>query len=424
MNKILKSLLVAVLAISAQNVAAYTNKTSMTTRNQARFNLPLEVTTIEEAINAKHEDKFGTTLSAAGFYGQNTKNKELGQYFGVKGKNVISLATDVVKSSIIAGASATTDTIKFAPEVVDYGVMFGWHQDLSKLLKGLSLNVIVPVEHKSQDMKLSTNDADMRNYFKGVVVGSPAQEALRYGKIAGKQSKTGVADIDVRLGYKFLDKDAYNAGLNIAVVIPTGSKEKADYVFAPEVGSNHWGLGAGLDAQARIWGNEDHNVKLNFAANYRYMFQAIEQRTLGLNGVDFGQYLLTNANAPVANGLTPNVNVTLGSQLDAILGLGYNKGGFTVDLGYNLYVAEQESTKIKGTVVAPTLANATVASVVDTTAAVTPTQFTNAIYGGVGYSFKEWEYPLTLGLGGKYEFAAKNSALEGWQAVAKVGFTF
>ncbi len=431
MNKIVKSLLVAAVAISAQNVSAHTNKTYMATRNQALRNLPLEMTTTKERTVAKLEDRFGGTISATGFYGQNTKKDETGKYFGVNSKNEIKLGdaaavaaktADLVSTTII-NAPASTETIKIAPEVIDYGVNLGWYQDLSKICSGLNLKVAVPVEHKEQDMKLSSKDANVVNYFKGNAIAG--QEALKYGKIAGKQSATGVADIDVQLGYRFLDKESYNAGLNLAVVIPTGKDVKSEYAFAPQVGGKHWGLGAGLDAQARVWGSEEHNVKINFAANYRYMFEATEKRTLGLKDMAWGQYRLVNAtNAPVANGLTHDVNVTPGSQLDAILGLAYNNGGFTADLGYNLYFAEQESVKVKGTLANPTLAGAAVATAIDATAAETPAQFTNSIYGGVGYSFKEWEYPVTLGLGGKYEFAAKNSALEGWQAWAKAGLSF
>lgn len=429
MNKNFKSLLIALLTVSA-TAAAHTNKTHMQLRNQALTNLPLEQTIIKERTVAKLEDRFGGTVSATGFYGQTTKAKETGKYFGFNNKNEIKIgaaATDDLAGDkvIVAGAAAT---VKLEPEAVNYGVTFGYNQNLSKIVNGLNLKVTVPVERSESDAKMTVAGTDKDNvikYFKGEY--TTGQAALSNAKINGKQSTTGVANIDAQIGYKFLDKEAYNAGLNVGVVIPTGKDVKGVYAFEPQVGSNHWGLGAGLEAQARVWGNENHNVKLNFATNYRYMFEATEKRTLGLKGINWAQYHRTAVGVtetPVANVLTPDVNVTPGSQLDTILGLAYNNGGLTADLGYNMYFAEQESVKLKGAIADKVVSVLATTHAVDATVAETPAQFTHSIYGGLGYSFKEWEYPVTFGLGGKYEFASKNSAMEGWQGWAKAGLSF
>ena len=60
----------------------------------------------------------------------------------------------------------------------------------------------------------------------------------------------------------------------------------------------------------------------------------------------------------------------------------------------------------------------------DISTAETPSQCTHSIYGGLGYSFKEWDTPLMLGLGGKYEFASENSAIEQWGIWGKIGIGF
>jgi hypothetical protein len=132
---------------------------------------------------------------------------------------------------------------------------------------------------------------------------------------------------------------------------------------------------------------------------------------------------------PVANKTTLNVDITPGSQLDAIAALAYNKGGFTLDLGYNLYFRQEESLKIKDSFNDTAYYYAadnlfTKDDHIDVTAAETPSQFTNGIFGAVGYTFKNWDYPLMVGLGGKYEFASKNNAVEGWQAWIKAGLSF
>ena len=57
--------------------------------------------------------------------------------------------------------------------------------------------------------------------------------------------------------------------------------------------------------------------------------------------------------------------------------------------------------------------------------AVTESQITHSIVGGIGYKFKG-NYPVVVALGGQGEFQEndRNSALEGWKVWAKVGVNF
>jgi hypothetical protein len=508
MNKVTKGLLIAALTFSANNVGAYTNKTFLQPRNQALVNLPLLKTTWCERIGAPLEDRFGGHFQVVGFYGQNTNKSDTGKYFGTLDKNSFSLngadnltgtatafaastVADIDGAYIIHQENTDNSTLKLSlalnPESISYGVNLAYHQDLSKIVNGLYLKVVLPVQRVENDPKLSITQttpvanltaANFLNYFKGtytpnaVIGAANAQALLQKGKINGKQSATGIADLDIVLGYKFLNKETYHFGINLGLSIPTGKEATGEFLFEPLYGSKHFGLGGGLHAGARVWGDEDHNFKLAFAANYRYLFQASEKRYTGIKNRNFAQYYLlsqfgvaANAQAliPAANLLTQNVDVTPGSQLDGILGLAYNKGGFNLDLGYNVYFKESESVKLKndwsegkyyiaarnqltsvggnalgsanngyrfdnnnagaGAGVAGAT-NMLSKSLLDVSAASTDSQFTHSVYGGLGYAFKEWEYPLMLGLGGKYEFASKNSALEGWQAWAKAGLSF
>lgn len=376
------------------------------------------------------------------------------------------------------------------PHQQSYGVRFDYWQDLDKILKGLYLKLDLPVVHVENDPKLAfagtTEEVEwMKSFISGNFTGvstANAQDRLCKAKICGKHSETGVADIDLALGYKFLNKSKYAAGLALAITIPTGNDADGTWVFEPIVGNgNHFGLGGDLWAFARIWGDLDHNIKLHIKMKYRYLFESSECRTLGFKncgaccGMPIGQYhLLLRAGVaqgaatslvPLANVSTLSVDVTPGSQFDGILGFAYNNGGFTFDLGYNLYYREAESVKTKcgcftdgkyafaarnvrtdalqaATPETFTPANVAALSVVDgatsadkanailtranldTEAAATPSQFTNSIYGEFGYNFKEWDTPLLLGIGGKYEWPAKNSALEQWSINAKIGIGF
>lgn len=488
MNKILKGLLVAALAISA-NVQAHTNKTFLMPRSHG-VNLPMELATFNEVANRTSEDQFGGNFQATVFYNATSNEDDTGEYFGIKGKNTFNLqyagSTDLNAGYIIHNAGKAAGTLDYAtlslnPEQHAWGVRLDYYQNLDKLLKGLYFKVALPIVHVENDMELGVKGldtpnaaqdvADIKDYFKGnlerlVNLANVNQAKLTNAKIDGQRDRTGVADIDLVLGYKFLNKENYHVALNLGLTIPTGNESEGEFVFEPMIGNgDHFGFGGGLDASARVWGDDCHNLKINVVANYRYLFENDEKRTLGINGVtgytnDWSQYTLLAKSTPAANIqtlqfipaaniTTQNVDVTPGSQLDAIFALAYNNGGFCVDLGYNMFWKEAEDVEIKSdpfggnySIVNPTLdpttntnfnpANgahaiggaALTKANLDKSVAETPSQVTHKLYGSLGYIFREWECPVMFGLMGGYEFAGENSALEKWEIGGKIGVGF
>ena len=516
MNRNLKGLLVAVLALSAGQVQAAaaakpvkkdaTNRTFLSMRAHG-VNLPMESTGFNELAGRKAGDKFGANFAVTGFYSSTVDGKNnQSPYFLFQDAKEAKFGTDaltafgtnvdgsmdygqIVHVRNAAGndatnlADATGFTLALDPRQTSYGVRLDYHQDLHKIVKGLYLRANLPVVRAENDLRAVVNGGTVATigsapgspgaftvsgaaatktindvivaYFKGNLIGLKVlnqQAALKFGKIDGKRSETGVADIDVQLGYKFVDKAKYSAALGLGVTIPTGNKQTGEYAFAPVVGNGgHFGLGGDLCAGAQVWSEKESNVRLNLHLRYRYLFESSEKRILGLRGndkvaIDLAQYKLlgdaTTMLLPAANILTQDVNVTPGSQLDGVLGLAYNSGGFSVDLGYNMYFREEEGVKVKTELAAakyglPTGAllaadNAALAGAalnlskdnVDTTAATTPSQFTNSVFGGANYIFRSWDCPLMLGLGGNYEFASKRSAFSQWGVWGKVGIGF
>lgn len=407
MNTLMKSILVSALALSAAHVQAATNKTYLAPRPVGQ-NLAMEVVTFNELVDNKNEDRFGGNLQVTGFYSQSADKAETGKYFGVNNKNSFKAQTGLRATNSVdldaslmvhdnAGTINEAVTISLNPSQVVWGARFDYHQDLDKLVDGLYFRAKLPVVKIENDMELSVTSATaaksaiIAQHLKGTyasnsgVAGTAdAQAALTHAKIAGKQSKTTVADFELVLGYAFLDKDCYRAALNLGLVIPTGNVADGVHAFEAVAGNGgHWAFGAGLEFGARVWGDEQRNIKFNAQLDYRYAFEAAEKRTLGLNGINFGQYNtvvtaadvavsenaahtyttgtgaatgsnlygagLTNSLVaiPAANKLTMNVNVTPGSSLDFIAGLAYNHGGFSIDLGYNLNWKEAESVARK-----------------------------------------------------------------------------
>ena len=494
MKKLLKSLVLFALVFSS--VKASTNKTTLLPRSHG-VNLAMEYTTWNELLQMKDDDRFGAHFQATVFYQDSTDDDDLGKYFGVRGKNYFQIASTgvalanrdvesrhILHDNVPAGAPFFAH-VKLEPEQTAWGVRIDYYQDLEKLLKGLYLKVALPIVNVDNDVNFRVitgtdgapaTAANLRTFFNGTlaeagIATGDGQLRLTHAKFTGSHSETSVADIDVVLGYKFLDKEKYHMSINLGLTIPVGTDPDGVYVFEPVVGNgDHWAFGAGLDFGAKLWEDGDQNIKFTTALNYRYLFEGTENRTLGIkNGSEvaigntaagatlpWGQYYLLGDRAiawntqmfmPAANVLTRGVDVEPGSQLDWILAFAYNNGGFSIDLGYNLFWKEHEDVDLKGwdenkwcvanvgqdgnAGVAPAnpgangnLFNLTRANI-DVAVAETPSYLTHKIYGGLGYIFKEWKYPLMLGMGAHYEFAGDNDQeVENWGLWGKIGVAF
>jgi hypothetical protein len=475
MNKMLKSLLVAALTLSAAHLQAdtsgSTNRTYLSPR-AAGLNMPMAWSTFGELVNHKGDDRFGASVAVTGFWQQSVDGGEQGKYFLANNKSTINVTRVAVGNPVAAtsdldagyiyhNAAGVADgaaiNMALNPRQEVMGVRLDYHQDLRKILKGLYFHAGMPVARVENNVRLNINDATLTGYLAGTAnnTANSVTEALKYGKVAGKQSETGVADIDLSLGYNFLHSKKYSAGLAVALTVPTGNESNGVYLFQPIVGNGkYFGLGGDLHAHANLWSNGDRNLGVCAALKYRYLFENSSVRTLGLKGRNLGQYHTLGKDTvaslvPAANVTTMAVNVTPGSQLEGALGLAYNHGNFSFGLGYDLYFREAESVSRKGSLAANTYGVAArnfstaaafnittaahfdggVAAVLsndnlDVAAAATPSQFSNAINGSAGYVFRKWDCPLMLGVGAKYEFANKNSVFSQWGAWLKAGVGF
>jgi len=534
--RITSTLLATALCTSAAFATTYSQKTYLATR-PAGVNLAMEYTTWSQHpyfSNKGREHKVHSHLQATGFYQKSTNGNELGKYFGIgNGKNsfqigdqtAIEAKTADIDGRFLIHRNSTGDNlinigannghklaglVSFSPKQELWGVRFDYFQDI---YRGLFLKANLPVVNVNNDMRLrvcnsvpqTVDDANVdtttfsiQNFFAGNVnvsdispdTASNLQGPLTKAKICGKRSATGVADIDVALGYKVWDSEKSHVYLNLGVTIPTGRKPSGDYVFEPVYGNgSHVGFGVGLDAGVEFWHSEKgSSARLLFAANYRYLFEGHEKRTLGVNACAFPwdvktpdglatlitpvppkllQYYLVAAdqqqNAPLipaANILTQSVNVTPGSQFDGMIDLNFKGScGFIGDLGYELFWKERERVRVRnsgcqvacdGTSTAvkygfahpaydtTTIFNETGGTVaqlpidgkfindnLSTSAAETPSALTNKIFAGLGYGFEiSEEYPTSVGVGGSYEFASTNAAIEAWSVWLKAGISF
>ncbi len=505
MKNRLQVLLAAVLALSAAHLSAGTptNLTFLSPRSDG-MNIALGKAAVWNAMtDRKDKEAFGGNLQSTFFMTGSVAEDALAKYFLVGGKTSITLPRDEAANTIgstadgdlaylihkINAAESTDTKLALAPEHKEIGALFSYHQDLKWLLKGLSLNLSVPLVNVQNSMNPKVTGAEAADLVKflqgtrdestGAVGTANAFKNLANAKMVScTRSQTGVADVELMLGYKFFHNHIFNAAFNLGVTIPTGNVPDGEFAFDAVVGNNgHVGFGFGVDADAKLWKSEcrKHCLKLMFAANYRYLFENDETRTLGFKNTNNGQYaMLINLQQPpnaqplipAANVTTLRCDVTPGNQFDGMLALNFGCCNWAFDLGYNLYYRDAEKVCVSSTgcgssspqfvdnqwAVATRNADMSLANQVNTAdvtagnpmtvansddfvlkpinnvdldpvSAQTPSLLSHKVFGGVGYWTKGWEVPMLVGVGAHYEFAGAD-IISNWGFNARVGIGF
>lgn len=386
-----------------------------------------------------------------------------------------------------------------------FGFVFNWHQYLDFIVKGLFFKVNMPFAHVQNTIKccITTNHIKLgddtiqihaedlkdalASYFAGETVqvtradGSQQnilQDKLAYEIIPSKKTTTacnqdcptsnrrpttstsGLADLDLQLGYHFLYTSSYNAYIALGATIPTGNEAQDRRTWEPMVGNGgHYGLGFNLYADWRAWSNKDHNLVLQTALNYRWLFENCEKRKLGLCNQQWGHYRLLGkfgqkTLVPAANILLKKIEVEPGNQVDWMVQAHYTWRQFGIDLGYNLYFRDEEKIKNvcgscstiipKNTYAFPNKEfngniafgsnnstfedpnNPTFLSDKDINkqAAATPSQLSHKIYAGLSWNQSRWMLPVIVGIGGHYEFGDGNQTPNSWGISLKTAVEF
>ncbi len=506
MKKLLYSFVVLCVLCSTAMPKTYSNKTFLMPRDQLN-NLPMEYTTWHKNLYRKSNTLYNGTFQIVPFYQESDNKSDIGKYFGFDRGGTTGIVNQIsvdeegegalLENGFIihdhnTGGGNLNATYKFDPYQEVFGARLSLNQDLDAILDGLFFRINTPIVKVRNDMNITTIGTDTKQELPGVAEGTEKsfldylsgnvanstehnlQAPLNYAKMdSGSHSTSGIADIDVMLGYTFWEKANSRIAINLAMLIPTGKTPKGEFIFEPVHGcGQHWGLGAGLDYALTLWKTKNKSIALSIVANYKYLFEGIEKRTLGFNRPDVnktraqaGYYELAGEQGkrgvfPFANVLTQDIRVTPGSMVDAIVNLAFNIKGFVLDLGYNLYAKESELTSLRylwendkyavaGVTYNTSTANGfSVLTAADTSQAyayegaqagtnasinnkdldfdtiTNPSQVTHKIYGALGYQWNKCQYPVMLGIGGSYEFAQNNNALEGWAIWAKTGLSW
>ncbi len=510
MKRLLSCAIVFSLATQATSCKTYSDKTYINLRSQG-VNLATEDVLWHKLMKECDEDKIGGTVQAAVYYEASDNKRDLGEYFGVRNSkrasggccidDFISVGLDknntgaiLLPQSIIHKEvnvttpgtpltlieSALADNVYLRPSRESVVLRLDWHQRLDMLFKGIYFKFNLPIvftRHKVgassgsccpgttlKQAKGNNTGFTVLDYLAGNVTVSDTgfeQTCLKKMKVVcGSHSKTGIADIDLELGYYFLDCEQYRLGLNFGVTFPTGNSPCGEYLFDPVVGNGgHWGVGFGIDGVAKLFECGDNfTMDFRLVLDYRYLLEDTEWRAA--TPKENGQWSLyklagkvgqTGALFPLANELTRKYDVTPGSQVDMIAAFNFNWCGFTMDLGYNLFARESEEVENKccnaadlaipiGDTLTTTppltsyrtndpLSGSKIAQTISSkdlcmSSIETPTVVTHKLYGGVGYTFREWCVPLMVGGFASYEWIQNNCAAEQWAVGGKLAVAF
>ena len=166
---------------------------------------------------------------------------------------------------------------------------------------------------------------------------------------------------DAKLGYKIFDQKRVKLDINVALTVPTGNKSRGTYFWEPIVGNGrHWALGAGFNSDFVLWKNDDYSKQFSLmvCANYRYLLENREIRTLELKDKNWGRFIrmrqqdpndpnsVLGNTIPGINVMTRKVKVESGSQLDLLANLHFKYKKWNFELGYNLWARESEDVKL------------------------------------------------------------------------------
>jgi hypothetical protein len=130
------------------------------------------------------------------------------------------------------------------------------------------------------------------------------QSDWNYGKFGELTNKTGLDNVQLMIGGfseigSVQSCKSYVAGFAL-VEAPTGHGTQAEWLFEPQVGTNHWALGAGFDYM--LVGQSEFSLVVG--GNYRYIFSNWETRSFDLtvNG-QWSRYLEVQSIADIDAGV-------------------------------------------------------------------------------------------------------------------------
>ncbi len=512
------SLLLLSISISSIKSEIITGKTFFSVRAEYQSAMPSRVSFFRNDLLDECPCNFGGAFQFIVFGGKSTDSLDLARYFlpggctngclRVRETNLdlpldAIVAQDLDRAKNIEALHFNIETVNgnfnsrvcFAPHQSMMGFGFTYKQRLTQDCRGFTkwwTEISFPVVRIENRMCLEER---VFNSGGGAVdeiglsgqrrVGSMTeafkQPGLRYARIDNccDSAKWGVADIELKLGYTTINNDCCRLSSYGGLVIPTGNRPNARYVFESIVGNNqHFGLMYGNSLTICLLEKPCHGLTFNLDTNYRYLFTNCQMRTFDLIGKPWGRYMevyankeqavlafdafqagdaITAANTGTfgANVFTRCAEVTPRFTSDINTGFLYTYlsgyGRLIAEAGYNFFANQSEEIALRdcdlqaalkavegegSTTLARTIGKNFIESSystalyqpltvcdLDISSAAHPSVLSYILYATLGYEWNK-ECPRFAAIGGSYEGSHSNAVLHRYNVWGKFVFTF
>ena len=343
------------------------------------------------------EDGWGGAFQAVLFGGQTTDNDDLARYFFFDGKKALTVAEvqpvegqagfgtqDLLAQdfNIFTIDGDFQSIIRTQPKQSVIGLGLHARQSFWKNPdrgRGFWISVSTSIQHVKNNMDLQEQiiqDGNGPNEAANTVVVANMLEAFQqedwlFGKIAACSSmkKTGLADIEFKVGYEWLQHEPAHMESYFGLVIPTGNANKGEWVFEPIVGrGKYFGVMFGSSLGLAIWENDtgDKNLRYELSNHTEILFKKKQVRSFDLKHRPWSRYLPVyineeeaeeasmlenlqhrqNFSTPGINVFTQPVNVTPGLTHDINTAFVFTCRVFQGEIGYNFLAKRAENVKL------------------------------------------------------------------------------
>jgi hypothetical protein len=374
-----------------------TGKTILTIHPLFVSQQPELVSSFRSDRNQTRENGRGGAFQALLFGSRTTNGDELSRYFFFNGQESLTVAEvgpvsgqpgfgtqDLLAQDFniftVNGDFESKITTSPQQSVIGLGLherhSFWKNHDIGR---GFWLSVSTSIQHVKNDMNFCEfiiNDGGGANEAANNVVVANMTEAFAqpdwcFGKICANSSmkKTGLADIEFKIGYEWLEHEPAHMESYIGLIIPTGNKNNGEYVFQPIVGrGKNVGIMFGSSLGIEIWNSTDgdKNIRYELANHTEILFRNTQTRSFDLKYRPWSRYLPVYANIEQAqeaaaltdplhrqNMSTPGINVFT-QEVKVTPGLTHNVNTafvftcrrFQAEAGYNFLAKRAEKVEL------------------------------------------------------------------------------
>ncbi len=370
-----------------------TSRTFLWIRPQFRSVDPIYLSGFRDLRLHAKEDGWGGAVQVVLFGGRTTKEEEIARYFLPFGKTSILVEEN---QAIAVGSNADVFSQNFNVATINgdfqsvvtlsphqstvalglhYRQALWWSEECGR---GIWASISSPITHIKNNIgfceTVQNDGGGVNPNFSNAVPNMTAafgQNAWNFSKIFPcGHGITRLADIELKVGYEWLQNCPCHVESYLGVLVPTGNAVDACHMFSPVVGEGkHWGAMFGSYYGLEVWSDDcnERSLRTEYALHGEYLFSKKQTRSFDLVGKQWSRFLpvyinqeaaLAASTAPTAeldpnvdatagiNVFTQKVKVTPGYSVNFTAALVYTSCSFSAELGYNFFARQAECVKL------------------------------------------------------------------------------